>query len=290
VIALFRPKEYIRPGSLQEALRLLDELGSDAKVLAGGTDLLVKLPACQWLLDITRLELTYLEQQNGELRIGATTTMDMLTEARVVRERYRAVAEAAKTVGSLGIRSMATVGGNICNASPAADTLPALMAVAAQVKVMGVRGERVMPLEDFVKGVGETDLQVGELLVEVRIPQPPSGSGVAFAKLTRHQTKDDLAVVNAASSVVLDEENRCLDARICLGAVAPQTIRATEAEKSLMGKILSAVAIEEAARIAAAEVSPISDVRGAADYRREMSRVLVKKTLNDAWTRSKENR
>jgi carbon-monoxide dehydrogenase medium subunit len=197
-----------------------------------------------------------------------------------------ALAEAAGTCGSPQIRNLATIGGNLANASPACDTAPPLLTLDAAVVIAGPRGRRTVPLDRFFTGVNRTAL-AGELLIEVVIPAPPllrGGRGAwSFQKLGR--LKSDIAVVNAAAGVAVDRTGRCAWARIALGAVAPTPLRARSAEALLVGRVPDEAAIEEAAARAAAETRPVSDVRATAEYRREMSRVLVRRALEECAAR-----
>ncbi len=279
---------YEVPQSLQEASQVLRHWGPDARVLAGGTDLLVQIKESGWvpscLVSLRRLDaLKGIRWGEEGLWIGARTTMKELLDSSEARP-CTALLEGAGLIGSPQIRSVATIGGNICNAAPSADTAPGLIALGAEA-VIADGEQRVVPVEDFFTGPGRTVLQTGELLTGVRIPRPPARSGSAYLRHTPRAWMD-IAVVGVASYVQLDEAGRCADVRIALGAVAPTPIRAPQAEAILQGESPTSEAIEAAARQAAREARPISDVRGSADYRRHLVYVLTRRTLHMALARA----
>jgi len=271
----FRPAEYFRPASLKEALELLAERGEGARVIAGGTDLLVrKDPSTTCLIDLHDTGLNYMRHESGTLRIGAATTIsDLLDSTHIRRKGYRVIREAATRIGSTQTRNMATVGGNICNAAPSADLPPALIALDANASVVRSGGCEAIPLDGFFLGAGKTVLRHGHLLQDVHIPRLPQRTLTSFVKLAR--SAQDIAVVNAAVRITVDRNGRCAEARIVLGAVAPTPMRAKEAEKILHHKRLSRSLIRHAAKRASKETRPITDVRASAEYRRDMSEALV---------------
>ncbi len=281
--------EYYEPKSLGEALELLDRLGGDAKVLAGGTDLLVKMKTGalrpKYIVNIKRIPgLRYIRLEEGVLRIGALTTWHDLEEDPVV-ERFPALADAVKQMGGLQIRVMGTIAGNLCNASPAADAAPPLLVYDAEVVLASVKGVRTVKLEDFFVGPGKTVMQPNELLVEIRVPA--KGGSSAFVKLSR--TSMDLAIASAA--VYAEFEGEVVkEARVALGSVAPTPIRARKTEAVLKGRRVSEEGLIELLRTVSEEVNPITDVRASAWYRREVSRVLVYDALLKAFERSRGGR
>ncbi len=278
---LFRPKEYFRPSTVKEAVSLRAKYGVTAMPLAGGTDLIVnKDPRIEYLIDITRLPLDYIKSDKNGLKIGALTKFRELETMPLLKKgAYNALAEAAHLSGHVSQRNMATIGGNICSAVPSGDLLPSLIALAAKVKVVGTTGGRVVPLDEFFTGPKKNILKPNELLVEVQLPKPPVKAAGAFLKLSR--THVDLALVNAAVVLALDNKGTCNYARIVLGAVAPTPMRAKEAEAMLMGKKLKEISglVEEVAKVAAEATKPISDIRASAEYRKEISQVFVKRAL-----------
>ena len=214
------------------------------------------------------------------LTIGAAATVRAVETSAVVRAKYPVLAYAASTLASIQIRNLATVAGNICRASPSADMPPALLVLDAAVVLAGPAGERVVPLAEFFTGPGRTVRQPNELLTEIRVPPPQPHSGAAYIKHSPRRAMD-LAVVGVAAAVTL-QDGLCRNVRIALGAVAATPRRAREAEAVLEGCEPTAARLEEAARVAATECSPISDVRGSADYRREMVRVNTARALQQA--------
>jgi carbon-monoxide dehydrogenase medium subunit len=281
--------EFLEPKTLQQALEWLNLHRGRARVLAGGTDLYLRLRKQvflpEYVIDLKRVPgLAYITpDRSGGARIGPTTLQEEVTGSTVIRELYPALAEAASWVGSVQTRNRATVVGNLCNASPAADTAPALVGYGAQVKIASVNGERTVPLEEFFVGPGKTVLQDHELVAEIRLPAPQPGTGGAFFRRTR--TAMDIAVVCGATVLNL-ANGTCQSARIALGAVGPIPLRAVRAEGALQGQPLTEPRIEEASRLAAEEARPIDDVRGSAAYRREMVHVLTRRGLRQALERA----
>lgn len=284
-----RPFEYLTPRNMAEALSLLEEVGQEAKVVAGGTDLIpslrLRLVSCKYLVDIRQLrELEFVESTGGKLlRIGALTKHATLERSPPVREMAYVLAEAAAQIGSPQIRNMGTVGGNLANASPCSDTATPLLAIGADLKLMRSSGERLIPLDDFFLDVKRTALQSDELLTEVRIPLPPQGTGCAFIKVGR-RAGPDLALVSAATTITM-EKDVCRSIRIALGSVAPTPIRAKKTESFLIGRTLENRIIGDASEIASEEIRPISDIRASAEYRKEISRVIVDLAIKKAMAR-----
>lgn len=279
--AHFKPEHYHRPTDMETASALLTRSG--ARVIAGGTDLLVTGPAdTESLVDINELGLSYIREDNG-LRIGATTCfMDLMSSPSLKRYPYRVISDAAGELGHHNLRHIATVGGNICNAVPSADIPVALIALDAEAVIHGPRGERTVPLDGFFKFVRETVLGEGEFLKEIAVPVQPE-AGASFQKLGR--TKVDIALVNAACRLSIID-GVISDSRIVLGAVYPTPLRVRDAEKVLNGKEFSIDLAKKAAQVAAEATRPISDHRASAEYRREMSNVLVKRAIIEAHERA----
>jgi len=273
---------FHRPRSIPDAIRLLHAGGSRARVVAGGTDVVVGADrTIRTLVDITGLGLNYIRRDAGSWRIGATTTIAAIEDCTAMRNFAGGiVAKAAAGCGSVQIRNMATLGGNLANASPAADMAAPLLVLDAVVVLTGQGGRRRIPLAEFFRGPGQT--VVGKaLLVEVIVAAPPRGgrTGWSFQKLGR--TESDISLVNAAAGIQLDAKGRCKWARIALGAVAPTPIRLTKAEGLLAGQALDLALIDRVCEAAGREVSPIDDVRASAEYRREMSCVLTRRALRE---------
>src|SRR5574341_366781 len=243
--------DYFAPQRLEEAVSLLRRYGSKAALLAGGTDLLLRLErrlvAPSVVVDLKKIRhLRGIQSNRIGLRIGALTLMEEITSSPLVQRRYGIIAKGAAVVGSIQTRNRATLGGNLCNASPAADTAPPLIALSARARIAASRGERELPLDEFFSGPGKTRLQTNELLKEIFIPFVAARSGGSFQRCTR--TAMDIAVVNCAVFVSLaGEDNTITDARIALGAVAPTPVRAREAEDFLRGRTPGRDTIEKAA-------------------------------------------
>ncbi len=279
-----REFEYLEPSSLSEALSLLDQHSKAAKIFAGGTDLLVNMKEGElspgYLIDIKGIpgqDYIRYDKRKG-LRIGALTTIRQIEISRVVREQSLPLAQAAKVLGSVQVRNRATIGGNLCNASPSAETAPSLLVLGAKVKLVGSRGERVLPLEEFFVGPGLTVLDK-EILTEIMVPPLSPHTRGVYMSVSRRRAVD-LALVGVAVAVVVDpDKGQWKEVKIALGAVAPTPMRATRAEGILNGKRINAALIEEAAQMASDEARPISDVRASAWYREEMVSVLVQRAL-----------
>jgi CO/xanthine dehydrogenase FAD-binding subunit len=282
--------ELALPESVDECLSILAKYGAEAKLVAGGTDLLVQLktgtvkPA--WVIDLSGIERLGALAADGNrgLRIGAAVTARRIEQDPWVRSGYPALAEAAALVGSVQVRNLASVGGNLCNAAPSADMAPPLMALEAEAVIAGRNGERRVPLASFFLGVRRTVLAADELLLELVVPAPGPASGGSYRRHTPRRELD-IAVVGVASQITL-AGGRCTKARIALAAVAPTPIRATAAEQALEGDTITDERIERAAEQAADATRPISDQRGSADFRRHLARVLTRRTLAAAVARA----
>lgn len=280
--------EYLEPTSVRDAIALLSQYGDRARVLAGGTDLIVQIkmeraaPEC--LISIGKIAgLDTVAFQGDELHIGARTSIRAICDNPQVRACYPALAEACAAFSSTQIQVMGTIGGNLCNGSPASDAAPALIAFDAEAVLNGPDGERRLPLDEFFLGPGRTALRRGELLVTVVLGRPQPGTGSVFLKVSR--VVADMAKVNAA--VMLVREGDCVaDCRLAFGSVAPTPMRARKAEMLLAGQVFSADLVAKVARVASEEVAPIDDVRSTAWYRREMVRVLAHDGLHSAWQRA----
>ncbi|MFC1893156.1 FAD binding domain-containing protein [Chloroflexota bacterium] len=280
--------EYQAPGSLNEALSLLDKKRGQIAVLAGGTDLIIQMKDGQkcrpLILDVKNIaELNRLEWSESKgLHIGAAVPLSKLTTFPPLMDNFGILAQACSVIGSVQIRNRATVGGNVCNAAPSADTPPPLFCLGAKLVLACLDGTRVVPLENFFLAPGETALNPNELLVEIEIPTPPNSSaGYYLRHTTREET--DIAVVGVASLLILAPQRNILqDAMIALGAVAPTPGRARQAEAILIGSAPTREIVEEAAERVVEAIDPISDVRGSAEYRRELAKVLTRRTLKRA--------
>jgi len=280
--------EYFAPKTLAGALDLLYRYqDKNTRILAGGTDLLVKMKTigldADYLISIKEIpELKFIDTDAG-LRIGAAVPLSHIEKIEKVREKYPALYESIKSMAAIAIRNMATMPGNICNASPAGDTIPPLIAYEAKLKLVSKRGERTVLVEDFITGVGKTIIKRDELLTQVIIPEISKNSGGAFLKKGR--VKADIAKINLA--VCLKREGEiCKDCRIVLGSVFIKAVRAKKAEELLRGQVINNDLIIKTAKKASEVIKPIDDIRSTAEYRTELARVMTEDALKLAWGRA----
>jgi carbon-monoxide dehydrogenase medium subunit len=287
--------EYVDPPSLGEAIAHLGARGPGTQLLAGGTDLLLLIQAGvftpDFVVDIRRIpELQVLEYDEARgLTLGAAVTLRAVETSSVIRARYPHLASSAAEIGSVQVRNLGTVGGNVCNAAPSADTIPALLTLEATARVAGPRGERTVPLGRFFTGPRQTVLQPDELLVSLQVPAPADRTGGAYLKLKTRPALD-IAIVGVAATVKLEPGDGVVQwARIALGAVAPTALRVPEAEALLAGQALEPELLEKVGRAAAAACRPISDLRASAEYRREMVAVLARRAVQQAVAKAREN-
>jgi aerobic carbon-monoxide dehydrogenase medium subunit len=275
--------DYHEPTSVREAVELGARFGADGRFLAGGTDLLVQIRRGQivprHVLSLHRVPGLDAIAIDGTIRLGALVTHRQLERASDFHGALAALSEGAQVVGGHQIRNLATVGGNVVNASPAADVVPVLLALDAAVTLLGPDGERSLPLEAFASAPGVTARRPGELLTHASFPRLSPNSATAFLKAGRRRAME-ISLVCVAVRLTLDaSRERCLDARITLGAVAPTTLRARAAERSLHGRPLTELVMAEAGRVAADEAQPITDVRASARYRALLVATLVPRAL-----------
>jgi len=285
-----RPFTVVAAQDAQHAVALLAEHAGAAKLLAGGTDLLVELKAGvhspQVVIDLTRAhDMKGIAVTDAGLVIGALATHSDIMRSHAVREHCPALADAAHTVGAVQTRNLGTLGGNLVSGVPSMDGGPTLVALDARAVIAGPAGRRELPLAEFWPGPRRTALAPGELLVAVVVPRASLGRPAAFVKFGLRKGQA-LALVNAAASFVVDAAGAFAEPRIALGAVAPTVIRAPLAEARLAGRKVTVEAMAEAGRIAAGEARPISDFRATADYRRELVAVLTRRALERAWARA----
>jgi CO/xanthine dehydrogenase FAD-binding subunit len=287
--------ELALPRSVEECVAILAERGRDAKVVAGGTDLLPQLKngllKPPWVVDLSGVAaLRTLQPANGQgLRIGAAVTARAIELNAHVRSTYPALAESGALVGSVQVRNLATVGGNVCNAAPSADMAPPLLALDAEAVIVGPKGQRRVPLASFFVGVRQTVLGPDELLLEIVVPSPGPRRGGQYLRHTPRRELD-IAVVGVASQISLTEGDVCEKPRIALAAVAPTPVRALAAEQALVGQSVTPELIDRAADLAVEAARPISDQRGSADFRRHLVRVLTRRTLTAALDRARAGR
>ncbi len=280
---------YVSAKDIGHAVALLAEHGAKAKILAGGTDLLVELKHAvqnpQVIVDVSRLrELKAIAVLDDGLHIGALATHGDIMASAIIRDMFPALVEAAHSIGAVQTRNLGTLGGNLMTCVPSMDSGPTLMALEASVTVANASGQKRMPLAELFVGPRKTSLKPGDLLVDIVIPKQNLGKPAGFEKFGLRKGQA-LALVNAAAAFFIDKGNFRAPC-ISLGAVAPVVIRAPKAEAYLDGRKISPEAMAEAGRIAATEAKPITDFRASAEYRRDLIAVLVKRALAKAHTRA----
>lgn len=281
--------EYFAPATLPEAISLLSEHGSAAKILAGGQSLIpamrFRLSTPEILIDINRIAgLDYIQENNGHLAIGALTREAELDKVALIREKYPLLADTARVIADPLVRNMATLGGNLAHADPANDHPATALCYGARIVAVGPNGERVIAIDDFFTGLFENSLAPGEILKEIQIPTPPANSGGAYLKIERKV--GDYAVAAVAVQLTLDGDV-CKAVRIGLTNVSAIPMRAKNAEAALLGKILDEAAIKAAGAAAAEECDPNGDLRGTVEYKRDLVRVIIKRALRTAIKRAK---
>lgn len=283
--------KYYEPTTALECCRILKEYGSDAKILAGGTDVVPRLKNKTWrpkaIVSICKLpDIDTIAVQKDSLELGAAARLRRISLDKSLEKDYRVIMEAAGNVSSMQIRNIATIGGNACNASPSADAIQGLMAMDAKAVIAGSDGIREVAIEDFFTGPGTTVLKEGEFLLKFKIPAPKAGTGAVYKKFAiRGDT--DISIVGVACRLILQKDGTIEDARISLAAVAPKPIRASEAEKLLIGKKLTEELINQAGEAAANSCTPISDQRATAEYRKQMVGVWTRHAVEEAAERAK---
>jgi aerobic carbon-monoxide dehydrogenase medium subunit len=298
--------DYSKPQTLQEALHLLNQQGQKAKLVAGGTDVMVMIKKGEMspevLLSLRGIPgLDQIQYEKGALRIGPMTTHRAVERSELIRREFSALADAVDVLGSVQIRNVATVAGNICTAAPSADTAPPLLVLGARVNVLSLKGERTIPLDEFFNGPGETVLQKGDIVTEVCIPKPLPHTGSAYWKHRRRGALDlpmlGVSVLLSLNTNIIScgdmmqryspvtsifkalekDELTCKEVRIALGVAAPTPMRAQKAETLLRGRKITEALMDQVAETAAAEAQPRDSIRGEAWYRRDMIKVFVKR-------------
>ncbi len=281
--------EYFEPSTVSESISLLDKYKEEAKVIAGGTDLLVEMKQAhispKYLINIKTIPgLDYINYDpNEELRIGALTTIRALEKSTEIRQRYPIIYQAVSHFGTISVRNMATLGGNLCNAVPSADTAPGLIALSARAKIVGPDGEKTVPLENFFTGSGKTVLKTGEILVEIQVPVPPANTKGVYLKYTM-RSKTDLPVVGVAVVATLEPKDKvCRDIKIVLGNVAPTPMRAHNAEEIIRGKRIDEAIIDRCAQAASDEAHPRpGSIRASVEYKKAMVKVFTEEAIREA--------
>ena len=284
---------YEAPDTVDAAVALLASASGEARILAGGTDLLVQLRAeriePELIIDIKKIpELTEISKENGGFRVGAAVTGAELGEHEGVKKLWPGVVESVELIGSVQIQGRASMGGNLCNASPAADSVPALLAAGATAAIAGPGGRREIPVEDVCTGPGQTSLAKGEIVTSLFLPARPAHSGDAYLRFIP-RTEMDIAVVGAGVSLTLDGDGNCSAARFGLGAVAARALLVAEAADALIGTPVDSAALDNLAKAASAAARPIDDMRGTKEYRIKVSGVLARRAALIALERARAN-
>jgi len=282
--------DYLAPKTIKEACSLLSKYKGITKVIAGGTDLLVSMKQKKinphYVVNIKGIpELDYIHySQESGLKIGALATLQSIASSPIIRDKFGLLATACNKIGIPQVRNMGTIGGNICNGGPSQDSIPSLLVLNAQLKLVSLQATRIVPINKFFIGPFQTALSKVELLTEIEIPTPPPRSDGCYQWFTKI-TEVDETLVGVAVLMTLDSTGSvCKDIKIGLCSVAPTPIRAKQAEQILQGQKMGSKTIEQAARVADEETRP----RSRADYRRQMTSVLVKRAVNEVWQKIKQ--
>ncbi len=280
--------EYLMPGTLDEAISNFRDHTGDAQYIAGGTELMHGIKAGkrrpQCLISLRHIkELGQITSKDGKLRIGAMVTHRELELSTSLKGKFDGLIDAVSNIGTVQIRNVATIGGNLCNASPAADSAPPLLVLDSRITLTGADESRSLPIEEFFKGVNKTTLTDNELLVEIVVPDPDEESGSAFMKNIRAGA--DISKINCAV-FIKRQGDICQSCRIAFGSVAPTPIRIKTVEAFLKGKKVNEALIRSAGEMASEEIKPITDIRSTAEYRKDISKVIFRDVFYKAWKRA----
>ena len=281
--------EYLRPGTISEAIALLQQHGDDAKILSGGQSLIpmmkLRIARPGWLIDIGRIPgLAHIKEEGGHLKIGGLVREADLEASDLIRSKFPIIHDTAMVIADPLVRNLATVGGNLAHGDPANDHPATMLALGAKVVATGPRGEREIPITDFFVSIFTTALEPNEILTEIRIPTPDPRSGGAYFKLERKV--GDFAAAAVAVQVTLHSDGTCKTAGIGLTNVGPTPLKATKAEDFLRGKKLDAAVIDQAAQLAADVAQPNSDLRGPAEFKKGLVKEFTRRGLRRAMERA----
>ena len=282
--------QYVRPSSLNDAVSLLAEAKGNAVVLAGGSDLLVRMKGGfvepDLIVDIKSIDgMSEIREMAGEFTIGAAVPCDVMGEDAALKKAWPGVVEAANLIGSKQVQGRCTVTGNLCNASPAADSVPALVAAGARAAIVGPGGKRTVPVEEVPTGPGKTSLAKGEIIEAIVLDKRAPHSGDAYLRFIP-RTEMDIAVVSAGVNLTLDEQGVVTAARIALGAAAPTVLLVAEAAEAIIGTKADEDALEKLAAACSAACKPIDDKRGTIEFRKKVAGVLAKRAATIAYKRA----
>jgi carbon-monoxide dehydrogenase medium subunit len=278
---------YLKPGSVKEALAMLADHADECKVICGGQSLLIVmrqgLVAVDYLIDLKGLnELSYIKYDDKEgLKLGATTTHRIIEKSKVIKKNYPVLTAMEEKLASIQVRNWGTIGGNLAHADAAGDPAPVLISLGAKIKLGSKKGDRVMSLEEFYTDLFETAMEHDEIVLEVQVPPAPPKTGSAYQKF--NLIENDQGIVAVAATVTADKGGVCTDAKIVLGNAGVIPIRAKSAEKVLIGKKLTDKLFAEAGEAAAGDADPVSDIHSSADFRRHLIKVLTKRMVKKAW-------
>jgi len=284
---------YAAPDTVEAAVSLLGEAGGDARAMAGGTDIMVQLHADlidpDLIVDLKNIpELCTIAEVTGGFRVGAAVTGMELMDHAAFAATWPGVVDGVALIGSVQVKGRASIGGNLCNASPAADSVPPLIAAEAVATIAGPNGSREAPVADIITGPGQTSLARGEIITSFLFPSRPPHSGDAYLRLTP-RTEMDIAIVGAGVNLTLDDGGVCVAARVVLGAVAPTPILVAEAADALIGTRVDDAALAGLAKAASAACNPIDDKRGTKLYRIKTAAVMARRAAEKALERAREN-
>lgn len=286
--------EYFAPASSKEAVKLLSTTKGKAHILAGGTDLLVRMKGGfaepDAIIDIKRIApMCKISKAGKGWRIGAAVSASQMDEDTALKAAWPGVVEAAALIGSTQVQGRATIAGNLCNASPAADSVPAIAAAGAKAIIIGPKGKRKVAVEKLLKGPGKTGLKKGEIVEAIELPEKKKRTGDAYLRFIP-RTEMDIAVVGVGICLTLDAGGKCTSARVALGAVAPTVIVSSRAAKALVGTTVDDAALDALAKACSAEAKPITDKRGTKEFRTHIAGVLARRAAIIARDRAKENK
>jgi carbon-monoxide dehydrogenase medium subunit len=282
---------YLKPSSLKEALSMLAEHKDECKVICGGQSLLIVmrqgLLVTDYLVDIKHIkELDYIQfDAKAGLKIGATTTHHTIETSDVIKKHYPVLVAMENKLASIQVRNWGTIGGNLAHADPAGDPGPVLVALNANIKVGGTKGDRTVALEDFFVDFFETTLEEGEIVLEVQVPTPEGKTGAAYQKF--NLLESDQGMVAVAAAVTLNGGGKCKDVRVVLGNAGPKPIRVKRIEELLIGKAYNEKLFAEAGSIASEDCEPVTDIHASEEHRRHLLGVLTKRMLKQAWEQAK---
>ena len=286
--------QFAAPETINQAIKILGEAKGKGKILAGGTDLLVQMRSGRlepgFIIDVKKIpELKEIKKEKNGYRVGAAVSGARLGEHKSVKNKWPGVVEALELIGSTQIQGRASLGGNLCNGSPAADSVPAMIAAGVTCKIAGPKGRRTAKVEDIIIGPGKTSLKKGEFIVSFLLPEKPKYSSEAYLRLIP-RTEMDIAVVGAGVSLTLDTKGICTEARVALGAVAPKPVLVKEAGSILVGTQLDTDTLEKVASACRAACSPIDDMRGTVEYRTKVAGVLATRAAKIAADRARSSK